>query len=298
MMVGGNGRSSVLVFTRAPERVVSLVPSMTDSLIELGVGGSLVGVTDYCRVPSGLAANVTRVGGTRTADAETIRGLAPELVLANQEENERALVENLEEGGLRVWVTFPRSAREAMDVLWLIVDLYRLPQAAPRLQVLEATLEWTMRASAEVRRPRVFCPIWYAQAPDGEPYWMTFNLGTYAHDVVWACGGENAFAGRQRRYPLEADLGRVSAEEVAGRDTRYPQLGLPEVQAAQPEVILLPDEPFPFDAGHEAVLREALSSTPAVQSGRVHRVDGTLLTWHGTRLGRALADLPGLLHSP
>ena len=297
-MGGGNGRSSVLVFTRAPQRVVSLVPSMTDSLIELGVGGSLVGVTNYCRLPPELAASVTRVGGTRTADSGIILGLAPELVMANQEENNRALVESLEGAGVRVWVTFPRSVREAMDVLWLLLDLYRLPQAAPRLQVLESTLEWTMLASAEARRPRVFCPIWYDQAPDGQPYWMTFNLGTYAHDVLWACGGENAFANRERLYPLEADLGRVAAEDAAGRDTRYPSLGLSELLSAQPEVILLPDEPFPFDAGHEASLREVLASTPAVRSGRVHRIDGTLLTWHGTRLGRALADLPDLLHSP
>jgi len=297
-MGGGNGRSTLLMFTRAPQRVVSLVPSMTDSLIELGVGSSLVGVTDYCRVPPELAASVTRVGGTRTADSEIIRGLEPELVMANQEENERELVESLEDAGVRVWVTFPRTAREAVDVLWLLLDLYRLPQAAPRLRVLEATLDWTMRASAEARRPRVFCPIWYDLAADGEPYWMTFNSGTYAHDVLWTCGGENAFANRERRFPLEADLRRVTGEDPAGRDTRYPRLALAEVRSALPEVILLPDEPFPFDASHEAILRQALASMPAVQSGRVHRVDGTLLTWHGTRLGRALADLPDLLHSP
>lgn len=296
-MAGGNGHSPLLLFRSAPQRVVSLVPSMTDSLVELGVGGSLVGVTDYCRLPAELAAGVVRVGGTRSADAERIRSLEPEVVLANQEENERALVEQLEQAGLRVWVTFPRSVRGAMDVLWKLLDLYRIPQAVPRLQVLEATLDWTERASAEVNRPRVFCPIWYAQAPDGEPYWMTFNQGTYAHDLLWACGGANAFAGRERRYPLEADLGRGAPEEAAGRDTRYPCLARAEVQAADPEVILLPDEPFPFDAGHESVLRQVLADSPAVRAGRVHRVDGTLLTWHGTRLGRALGELPMLLHA-
>jgi len=271
---------------------------MTDSLIELGVGASLVGVTDYCRVPTDLASTVVRVGGTRTADAELIRSLAPDVVIANQEENERALVEGLEQAGVRVWVTFPRSVREAMDVLWKLLDLYRIPQSVPRLQVLEATLDWTERAAAEVHRPRVFCPIWHAQTTDGEPYWMTFNQGTYAHDLLWVCGGENAFATRERRYPLEADLGRGAAEEAGGRDTRYPCLPLSEVQAAAPEVILLPDEPYPFDAEHEGFLRRALADSPAVRAGRVHRVDGTLLTWHGTRLGRALGDLPGLFHAP
>lgn len=296
-MTGGNGRSNLLVFTRAPQRVVSLVPSMTDSLVELGVGGSLVGVTDYCRVPPELASAVVRVGGTRTASEEAIRSLAPDVVLANMEENERVLVEALEAEGVRVWVTFPRSVREAMDVLWKLIDLYRLPQAVPRLQSLEATLEWTERASGEVDRRRVFCPIWYAQAPNGEPYWMTFAEGTYAHDLLGVCGGENVFGARRRHYPLEADLGRQPPEAPAGRDTRYPCLPLAEVQAAAPEVILLPDEPFPFDDQHEAVLRESLSATPAARAGRIHRVDGTLLTWHGTRLGRALSELPGLLEA-
>lgn len=296
-MSGGNGRSTLLVFTRAPERVVSLVPSMTETLLEFGVGHTLVGATDYCRLPEELAGRVTRVGGTRTADAAAICALAPEIVLANQEENEKDLVEALEAAGLKVWVTFPRSVRGAMDVMWQLAELFRIWDASPKLHVLEATLEWTMRASDEGKRPRVFCPIWQDRMPDGEPWWMTFGSGTYAHDVLQVCGAENAFADRQRSYPLEADLGRGPAEEPGDRDRRYPRVGLPEVLRATPEVILLPDEPFHFDADHEAALREALAATPAVQAGRVHRVDGTLIAWHGTRLGRALVELPLLLQT-
>ncbi len=297
-MAGGNGHSTLLVFTRAPQRVVSLVPSMTDTLVELGVGASLVGVTDYCRVPAELEGQVRRVGGTRTADPTLIQALSPDIVMANQEENERALVEGLEGDGVRVWVTFPRSVREALDVLWLVIELFRIPRSAPRLQVLEATLEWTMLAAAESRRPRVFCPIWHDRTAGGEPWWMTFNAGAYAHDVLWVCGGENAFATRERQYPLEADLGLTPAENAAGRDTRYPRVGPEEVLAAQPEVILLPDEPFHFDEADERMLRESLAATPAAQANRIHRVDGTLVTWHGTRLGKALADLPALFQLP
>jgi ABC-type Fe3+-hydroxamate transport system substrate-binding protein len=296
-MGGGNGRSSLLVFARAPERVVSLVPSMTETLLEFGVGHALVGVTDYCSVPAELEGQVVRVGGTRTTDAAAIRSLSPDVVLANQEENDRQLVEDLEAAGVRVWVTFPRSVREAMDVMWQVVELFRLAQAAPKMQALEAALEWTMRASEESQRPRVFCPIWQDRTPAGQPWWMTFSGGAYAHDVVRVCGGENIFAARQRRYPLEADLGLVPDEDPAGRDTRYPCVGVAEVVGAQPDVILLPDEPFHFDEAHEAMIRDALSATPAVMAGRVHRVDGTLVAWHGTRLGRALAELPLILQA-
>jgi ABC-type hemin transport system substrate-binding protein len=294
-MAGGNGRSTLLVFTRAPERVVSLVPSMTDTLLEFGVGRTLVGATDYCRLPAELEGQVRRVGGTRTADAAVIRSLSPDVVMANQEENLRGLVEELEAAGLRVWVTFPRSVRGAMDVMWLVIELFRLQQAAPKMHVLEATLEWTMRASEGSERPRVFCPIWQDHTPDGKPWWMTFSAGAYAHDVLCVCGGDNVFAARQRKYPLEADLGLAPDEDASGRDTRYPCVGLQEVVEAQPDVILLPDEPFHFDEGHEARIREALSLTPAVKAGRLHRVDGTLIAWHGTRLGKALTELPLLL---
>lgn len=297
-MGGGNGRSTLLVFSKAPQRVVSLIPSMTETLLEFGVGHTLVGVTDYCRLPVELEGQVVRVGGTRTADAAAIRSLSPDVVLANQEENQQELVEDLEAAGLRVWVTFPRSVRGAMDVMWLVIELFRLAQAAPKMHVLEVTLDWTMRASDGAQRARVFCPIWQDQAPDGQPWWMTFSEGTYAHDVLWVCGGGNVFATRQRRYPLEADLGLAPAEEPRGRDTRYPCVSLSEVIEAQPEVILLPDEPFHFDEAHEARIREALAETPAVKAGRVHRVDGTLVAWHGTRLGRALAELPLLLQFP
>jgi len=296
-MGGGNGRSTLLVFTRAPQRVVSLIPSMTDTLVELGVGGSLVGVTDYCRLPAELDGQVRRVGGTRTADASAIQSLLPDIVMANQEENEKPLVEALEADGMSVWVTFPRSVRESLDVLWQVIDLFRIPRSAPRLQVLEATLDWTMRAAGETRRPRVFCPIWHERTPDGEPWWMTFNAGAYAHDVLWVCGGENAFATRERQYPLEADLGLRPAEGAAGRDTRYPRVGAAEIIAARPEVILLPDEPFHFGEADERQLRTALEDTPAAKANRIHRVDGTLVTWHGTRLGKALAELPALLQA-
>jgi iron complex transport system substrate-binding protein len=294
-MAGGNGRSTLLVFTRAPERVVSLVPSMTDTLVEFGVGRTLVGVTDYCRLPAELEGQVRRVGGTRTADAAVIQSLSPDVVMANQEENLRESVEELEAAGLRVWVTFPRSVRGAMDVMWLVIELFRLRQAAPKMHVLESTLEWTMRAAEASGRPRVFCPIWQDHTPDGKPWWMTFSAGAYAHDVLCVCGGDNAFAARQRKYPLEADLGLAPDEDAGGRDTRYPCVGLQEVVDAQPDVILLPDEPFHFDEGHEARIREALSATPAVRSGRVHRIDGTLIAWHGARLGKALTELPLLL---
>ncbi len=102
------------------------------------------------------------------------------------------------------------------------------------------------------------------------------------------------FAERPRRYPLAADLGQADPEATGEHDTRYPRLTTQEVIDAQPELILLPDEPYAFDETHVLQVREAFASTPAAKSGRILPVDGRLVTWHGTRMARALSDLPAL----
>jgi ABC-type Fe3+-hydroxamate transport system substrate-binding protein len=125
---------------------------------------------------------------------------------------------------------------------------------------------------------------------------MTANRATYVHDVLRLCGGANVFAERERRYPLAADLDPAQPAEAhaPGRDTRYPRVTSAEVVALAPEVILLPSEPYPFAEADLAAF-DAWPEMPAVQSGRIHLVDGSALTWPGTRLAAALAELPALL---
>ncbi|MEW6568762.1 MAG: helical backbone metal receptor [Chloroflexota bacterium] len=296
-MSGGNGYTAILTFTRPPERVVSLVPSLTESLFDLGAGQYLAGVTDYCRPPAEAEGRLRRVGGTRNPDVEAIRALKPELVIANKEENSRRTVESLEAGGIKVWVTFPRSVDEALSLLWALVRLFNVPASGNRIRTLEVALEWERRAASQRTPVRVFAPIWQGTTETGQTWWMTFNRDTYAHDVLSHCGGENVFAGRERRYPMDADLGLAPPEEPGDRDTRYPRVMLAEVIEASPELILLPDEPYAFGEREEAIVRELLAETPAVQADRVRRIDGSLLTWHGTRLARSLAELPAVLQS-
>jgi len=293
MATKGNGKSRSLQFLHPPKRVVSLVPSLTESLFDLGLGSSLVGVTDYCIYPP-EAANLPRLGGTKNPRLKEILALKPDLVMANWEENTRQTVESLEAAGVAVWVTFPRSVAESMEVLWKIAELYRSQEAVLRLKNLEVALDWTSSAAAESDTLRCFCPIWQDQTQAGLLWWMTFNSHTYCHDLLHILGGQNVFADRERRYPLEADLGLASPIDAGEADTRYPHVTLQEVLQAQPEVILLPSEPFSFDEAHRQQIVALLASTLAVQTGRVHLVDGSLITWHGTRLARALRELPEL----
>jgi iron complex transport system substrate-binding protein len=255
----------------------------------------MVGITDYCIHPAESLVNLPRLGGTRNPRLDEIIDLRPELVLANWEENTRVAVEYLEDHGLAVWVTFPKTVRQALDMLWTLVGLFRSQAAVVRLEMLELTLDWAVSAAAERASVPGFCPVWSERTKEGVEWWMTFNQDTYSHDLLALLGFKNVFGERRRLYPLEADLGLVEPEDPGERDTRYPRVTLEEIEAARPEVLLLPSEPFAFDEDHRQHLAAILPSVPAIQQGRVHLVDGSLIAWPGTRLAHALRELPALL---
>lgn len=292
----GNGKRHALEFRHPPRRVVSLVPSLTESMFDLGFGAALVGITDYCVNPPQALQTIPSLGGPKNPRAEEILALKPDLVLANQEENTPQVVEALEAGGARVWVTFPRTVREALDVLWVLVGIFRDNQAAARLETIELAVDWARAAKESIPAWRYFCPIWEDKTSAGQPWWMTFNRQTYIHDVINLVGGENVFAERKRRYPLSADLGGETEQAAGQRDTRYPRVSREEILTANPQVILLPSEPFAYNETKRRAIVEQFSAIQAVQSGRVYLVDGSLITWHGTRLARALQDLPMLVN--
>jgi ABC-type Fe3+-hydroxamate transport system substrate-binding protein len=278
-----------------PHRVVSLVPSVTESLFELGVGDRLVAVTDYCVYPADKVARLPRIGGTKNPDVKRIIELSPDLVIANREENRKEDVEALQAARIPVWVTFPRTVREAFNLLWTIMHVFDEPKMVEGVRAMEWTCDWLERAS-ETREPpcRVFVPIWH------EPL-MTFNADTFAHDLLRVCGAVNVFAERERKIPLKADLGQAEPypeddPRAFGRDTRYPRVTLAEVEAAQPDMILLPSEPFAFNETHIPIF--AALDVPAVRNNAILLIDGSLLTWHGTRMARAFDVLPRLLCPP
>jgi ABC-type Fe3+-hydroxamate transport system substrate-binding protein len=273
-----------------PRRVVSLVPSLTETLFDLDLGDRLAGVTDFCTRPPDGVARLPRVGGTKNPDIARIVALRPDLVLLNREENRADDAEALRLAGIPLWISEPRTVRDAIDLLWLIMDVFEHAAMTYRVRNIEITVEATARYMAAERPVRTFVPIWR------DP-WMTFNHDTYMHDLLRTCGAENIFAERERRFPLAADLDQAQPDATAavGRDTRYPRIRLDEVAAAAPELILLPDEPYLFDDADQAELYTVLAATPAAQNGQIHLVDGSFLTWHGTRLAYALHDVPPLV---
>ena len=250
-----------------PSRIVSLIPSITELLFALGLDERVAGVTVFCTEPRDRVARTPKVGREKDPDLSRIRALAPDLVVANMEENRRDVVEALRAAGVPVWVTFPRTVEEGIGLVRELGALTGTEAAAESLaRPIEAVHAEVLARVAARPRVRVFCPIWRA------PY-MTVNRDTYVHDMLRTCGGDNVFA---------AD------------ETRYPTITLDDVRRAAPDVILLPDEPYRFRAVHRSDFAP-LVEVPAVRAGRIHLVDGKLLSWYGPRIGEALERLPALL---
>ena len=268
-LVDDLGRS--LVFLRPPRRIVSLVPSDTYSVVALGAEDRLVGRTTYCE----HAPRAATVGGTKDIDAEAVLALAPDLVIANQEENSRRPLEALA-GRCPVLVSLPRTVEQGL------AHLARLAR------ILEIDARELVRRGYELARARetvhrAFVPIWM------DPL-MTLNADTFGSDVLAHAGVANVFGDRLRLYPLAADLGKSAPADAAGRDVRYPRVTLDEVRTRGASMIILPDEPHAFSEYDESVLHGALPEA------RMIRVSGKDLFWYGAwtvdalpRLSRAFA---------
>jgi len=285
-------RKRALDFAAPPKRVVSLVPSDTLNVAALGCAGALVGCTDYCELPAEVVARLPRVGGTKNPRLDEVVALRPDLVLANQEENTRGDLEALAGRGVRVYVAFPRRVADGLAHLARLARILGVDAAADVKRLLARAYE-EHRVADEARkraRPvRAFCPIWMKPL-------MTIHGDTFISDMLDLCGAQNVFADRERRYPLAADVGsaaRLSADEVGGRDVRYPRVTLEEVVARAPEVVLLPDEPHPFSEEDADVFRAL--DIPAARRGAVVRTGGKDLCWYGARSAEGIPRVRELL---
>ncbi len=257
----------VHTFSAPPSRIVSLVPSVTETLFALGAGATLVGVTDFCVHPADGVARLPRVGGTKNPNLAAIRSLAPDLVLANKEENRRRDVEALQAAGVRVFVTYARSVREAIDEIRILGRICASePRAATIAVEVEDALADATAGNGDRRPTMTIALIWR------DPF-MAVGGDTFAHDLLVCCGAQNPFA------------------STGGR--RYPRVERRDLEAAQPEVILLPTEPYAFGERDQAELLTL--DCPAARAGRVHVVEGELLSWYGPRMPRALATFAALL---
>lgn len=238
-------------------RLVSLCPSLTELVFDLGAGDSLVGRTKFCVHPADRVGAVEKVGGTKNPKIDRIIELAPDLVLMNDEENRKQDAEALTAAGLRVHSAMPRTAAETAAMVRSIgIALGRSREAEPIAADIERRADRVKREAARHPTVRYACLIW------PEPL-MTLNDDTFIAGLLSLAGGMNVFGARHDRYPT------VTAAELHDAD---------------PLLVLLPNEPFPFQAKHA----DEISSLSRLPRERFRLVDGELLSWHGSRTPRGI----------
>ncbi|MFM7218598.1 MAG: helical backbone metal receptor [Bacteroidota bacterium] len=232
-----------------PSRIVSLVPSQTELLHYLGLGERVCGITKFCVHPSSWFETKLRVGGTKSLHLDKIRSLHPDLILANKEENEKAQIESLSTE-FPTWVSEVDGFEQALDMILKIGALTGTTSLANLLtQDIRTAFDRLDETIATEKPIRVAYLIWR------NPY-MVAAGGTFIDSMIERCGMENVFK-NQERYPAVSAL---------------------EITAADPDLLLLSSEPFPFD---EKMLAECRSDFP---DRTCLLVDGESFSWYGPRM--------------
>ncbi|MCW5900675.1 MAG: ABC transporter substrate-binding protein [Flavobacteriales bacterium] len=233
-----------------PQRIISLVPSQTELLHDLGLGDRVVGITRFCVHPEEWFRSKPRVGGTKQVDLQRVRALRPDLIIGNKEENSREDIEALVRE-FPVWMSDVRDLDGALDMVRHAGALTGTAEQgnviADRIVEAFAALQpWPVRRSVAYliwRRP-----------------WMAAGRDTFIHHMLERIGLDNVFADRPERYP---------------------ELTPAQLAAADPDVVLLSSEPYPFKEKHIAELNMLLPGCP------VRLVDGEAFSWYGSRLLRS-----------
>ena len=230
-------------------RIISLVPSQTELLYDLGLGEDVVGITKFCIHPEKWFRTKTRVGGTKSVKMEIIHQLQPNLIIANKEENTKEQIDELG-NNYRVCIT---DIKTLNDALTMIKDIGELVGRTGQSTLIRSKIEQRFAELSELQttnyKPQTAYLIWR------NPY-MAAGGDTFINDMMRYCGFENVF-----------------------KDTgRYPEITIEELRKKNCELLLLSSEPFPFKEKHIEELQQQLSGT------KIILVDGEMFSWYGSRL--------------
>jgi ABC-type Fe3+-hydroxamate transport system substrate-binding protein len=239
-----------VVLEKIPGRIISLVPSQTELLADLGLENEVVGITKFCIHPDNWFRNKTRIGGTKQFNFEKIKALEPDLIIGNKEENEKEQIETLMEN-FPVWMSDIKSLADACE---MIRNVGQLTGKKEKAEILATEIEFRFDQFEKKRKgfpeKRVAYFIW-------KNPWMTAGNETFIDQMLQTCGWKNVFS------------------EQPGR---YPEITMEDLKAENPELILLSSEPYPFKEKHIEELRGICPEA------KIILVDGELFSWYGSRL--------------
>ncbi len=229
-----------------PSRIVSLVPSQTELLFDLGLAKEVVAITKFCVHPQQWFRTKTSIGGTKSINTDQVAALEPGLIIANKEENSKAQVEALS-ATCPVWISDISNLREAMQMITSIGEITgTLAKAQTIVEEIKTRFAQLVPAPAPLRTAYL---IWQ------NPY-MTVGGDTFIHSMLSHCGFENIFTNLQR----------------------YPAITIEEIKNHHCQLLLLSSEPFPFKQKHIEELQQQLPSTKIILA------DGEMFSWYGSRL--------------
>lgn len=265
-----------------PKRIISLVPSQTELLADLGVEDEVVGITKFCVHPDRWFRSKTRVGGTKTVHIDRVAALKPDLIIANKEENDRVQIEALESVA-PVWVSDIKTLDDALEMIRAVGKLCNktaeADSIANRTQSMFSALQQRIELSQKYQK---FIPPYVEQK---SPLRLigTKRVAYCIWRKPWMWAGSDTF--------ITDLLDRCGLENVLHTEQRYPDKDLAQLAALQPELVLLSSEPYPFKEAHIAEVQAA------VPDAKVLLVDGEMFSWYGSRLLQAPEYLAGLLKS-
>lgn len=246
-------------FQNKTQRIVSLVPSQTELLYDLGLEDKVVGITKFCVHPPHWKKTKTIIGGTKQIKLDVISQLQPDLIIANKEENIKEQVELLAK-------QFPVYTSDVFDLTSaynMMLQLGEITETLPKAQQLVAEIKENFTHLPKAAYPplKVAYLIWRS------PY-MSVGSDTFIHHLLHYINCKNVFEHRHR----------------------YPTTSLDELKTLQPDVILLSSEPYPFQAKHILEMQQQLPASKCLL------VDGEMFSWYGSRLLHCAAYLKQLTH--
>lgn len=230
-----------------PQRIVSLVPSQTEFLAALGLADEVVGITKFCIRPSAWFKEKTRIGGTKTIHYQKIADLHPDLILGNKEENQQDQIQFLSEK-FPVWMSDISTLEHALGMMRSVGEL-----TGKQMMAHEIAARVEKRFAELVAGPH--SPVRAAYLIWRKPF-MVAAAGTFIDDMMRYAGFVNVFSDR----------------------IRYPEVNAGQLAQADPELLLLSSEPYPFAVKHRSELQEICPNA------HIRLVDGELFSWYGSRL--------------
>lgn len=239
-----------VLIPQEPQRIVSLVPSITELLFSLGLGDRVVGVTRFCIFPEEARKNSRNIGGTKKLHIDRIAELQPDLIIGSKEENTRDEIDALAKHH-PVWMSDVQTVSQGIDMIRQVGEITGTTAEANRMA--NKISSGFKDLKTEQREPafRVAYLIWY------DPI-MVSGGDNFISNVLETAGWQNIFSQHM--------------------ESRYPEVSIPDLKAAKPEVIFLSSEPYPFKQKHVDLFTEALPDS------RVILVDGAMFSWYGSRM--------------